>query len=464
MTMKARRSRIDGAKLRRLREEHALTIEQLAIETEKRARAEGKQGISAKTIGRLERGGFAQPYTLERVADALGEDPKELLGDGASEESLLSKHLCDFSDYIEDRTKDFIGRGYVLDAIDEFVANNDCGYFFVKGDPGIGKSAIAAHLVANRGFIHHFNIRAEGINSPELFMRNICAQLITEYNLDYQELPSDVVADNQFLVKLLKEAAEQCDADNKLMIVVDALDEVDMAALQPGANLLYLPPLLPSGVFFIATSRREPLQLRMECSHDKFDLEADLPENKKDIEAYLANQVSRGSIHAYIKKRRVSKKRFISAMKNKSQGNFMYLRYVLPEIVEGDYRDLEFDELPTGLQNYYEDHWRRMGMMAKPLPERKVKIIYILSEVHRPVSRELLAEFAKERAIQIQEVLDEWDQFLHKQVKDGTMRFSIYHNSFRDFLNRRDIIQAARIDIGDINDSISDAFFPEDDD
>ena len=123
----------------------------------------------------------------------------------------------------------------------------------------------------------------------------------------------------------------------------------------------------------------------------------------------------------------------------------MYLRYVLPEIGSGVYDDLEIGVLPKGLQGYYDDHWRRMGMLARPLPRMRIRIIYILAEVKQPVSRRLIARFATDHSLPVdelavQEVLDDWRQFLHVQRRDAS-RFSLYHASFRDFLHRKDVVQ-----------------------
>jgi hypothetical protein len=134
----------------------------------------------------------------------------------------------------------------------------------------------------------------------------------------------------------------------------------------------------------------------------------------------------------------------------------MYLRYVLPEIESGAYKDLDFDRLPVGLENYYEDHWHRMGMTASPLPKERIKVIYVLSEVRRPVSRALLSDFCKEDEITVQSILDVWIQFMHKQRVDKENRYSLYHNSFRDFLNRQDIVQAAGFTVEGINKLIGD--------
>jgi hypothetical protein len=119
----------------------------------------------------------------------------------------------------------------------------------------------------------------------------------------------------------------------------------------------------------------------------------------------------------------------------------MYLRYILREIEQGGYESA--DGLPQGLEAYYEDHWRRMGMTASPLPRPKLKIVYVLAELHEPISRALIAEFAQEDPLTVQDVLDQWREFLREEQVDQQTCFSIYHASFSDFLYRKDIVQAA---------------------
>jgi len=456
MAEKIRKSRIDGGKLRKYRENAALSLEQLAAETEKRAAIEGQQGISVKTIWRLENGSGAQPYTISRLADALGVEPKDLLKGDEFIEGSLAECLCNFDCFIEDRIRDFVGRGFVFDAIDEFVRGNDSGYFFVRGDPGIGKSSIAAQLVKEREYIHHFNIRAEGINKAGTFIENICAQLIIDYELDYHRLPVDVSADGRFLAKLLAEISRKINDNERVIIVVDALDEVDRTTANTGANLLYLPCNLPKGIFIVATMRRQPIGMRIECKQSGLDIDAESLQNLSDINEYLKHRSASEGIQSYIRKQKLDRKSFVGQMEKKSKGNFMYLRFVLPEIESGTYTNMDFEKLPVGLENYYEDHWRRMGMMASSPPKEKIKIVYVLSEVCEPVSRRYLSVLCEEDGITVQVVLDEWKQFLHKHQVDGEDRFSIYHSSFGDFLNRKDIVKAAEITIEGINGLIAD--------
>ena len=67
-----------------------------------------------------------------------------------------------------------------------------------------------------------------------------------------------------------------------------------------------------------------------------------------------------------------------------------------------------------------------------------------------------MSNIVKEDHIAVQEVLDDWWQFLHRQVTDGETHFSLYHTSFRDFLHRIDIVQATGLTIPEINAAIAD--------
>ena len=100
-------------------------------------------------------------------------------------------------------------------------------------------------------------------------------------------------------------------------------------------------------------------------------------------------------------------------------------------------------------------------MTAKPLPSVKIRIVYVLSEAHKPVSRALIARIASDAVlvvdeVAVQEVLDEWTQFLRKHPQRDRVLYSVYHNSFQDFLRRRDIVQAAGVTLKGIHGLIAD--------
>jgi len=66
----ARLIEVDGARLRRLRQERALSLRDLGRES----------GVAYDTISHLERGNReAQPRTVRRLAEVLGVEPHELM-------------------------------------------------------------------------------------------------------------------------------------------------------------------------------------------------------------------------------------------------------------------------------------------------------------------------------------------------------------------------------------------------
>jgi len=160
-------------------------------------------------------------------------------------------------------------------------------------------------------------------------------------------------------------------------------------------------------------------------------------------------------VGTWIARRGLTDKAFVETMLKNSGGNFMYLSYVLGDIEGGEYGAWGFGQLPVGLENYYENHWRQMGMATRSLSRTKIKIIYILSAVQKPVSRTLLADFAGEDELTVQEVLTECRPFLARTEAEGQKRYSLYHESFREFLHRSDVIEAAGMTWQGIHDLIS---------
>ena len=361
-----------------------------------------------------------------------------------------------FQSLIADKTEGFVGRKFVFDAIEEFLQPKSSGYFIIEADPGVGKSAILAEYVRRTGCIAYFNVRSQGITSASEFLKSVCTQLIERYNLPYpKELHPDNTRDGNFLARLLDEIVRANPA-LPLVIAVDALDEVDLKSQTEGANVLYLPASLPNGVYFIVTKRPTPVPLVVNKSRI-FDLMQYQAQSLEDVRTYIRQRISESpALQEWVSSRGLREEEFVTTLGEKSDRNFMYLRYVLPEIECGAYQDLnKIENLPQGLEQYYYQHWQHMGMTAKPLPRIKIKIVYVLAEALKPVSCEMISQFADEDELTVQEVLDEWEQFLREQKIDGQTRYSIYHASFQDFLHRKEIVQKAGVTIQGINAQIA---------
>lgn len=352
-------------------------------------------------------------------------------------------------------SKDFIGRSFAFEAIDRFMSEKTNGYFLIEGDPGAGKSSIIAQLTKRKNCIAHFNNRAIGVTSSQFFLESILWQLVARFSLPYQknDIHQRMSADGRFLIRLLQEASQSIKPDQNILIAVDALDEVENIH-QDAANILFLPTQLPEKIFFILSSRRKVVHLVTHAPLLFFDLSEHHTENERDIREFIAFKIDRSQkLKTFIKEKGLSQKTFTDHLTTKSDLNFMYVKSVLNDMENGWFFDVELRNLPQGLIKYYEDHWLRMGMFGEmnQKKHRMVKVIYVLAEVLYPVSRKEIAILTGEDDIFVQSVLDDWLQFLHIEIDNQEKCYSIYHNSFRDFLYRKDIVTAAGISISDIN-------------
>ncbi len=339
----------------------------------------------------------------------------------------------------------------MFNAIQTFIEQNPKGYFTIIGDPGMGKSAILAKYVQDSGCITHFNVQLQNLNRADQFLESLCKQLVECYQLPYDPLPSNATRDGEFLGQLLDEVAQRRNG-KPVVIAVDALDEVDPASYRD-ANILYLPPHLPDGVYFIMTKRRGvQVPLTTYAPEEFLSLLDYQVDSQRDVRVYIQNRVNSSSkLRQQINERQETIIVFTDKIVDKSENNFMYLRYVLLDIEKGRYKDLHLESFPKGLQGYYEFHWRRMGMTANPLPDAKIKIVYILGEVKQPVSRQQICDFSGEDTRIVQTVLNEWEQFLHELIKEEQKRYSVYHTSFRDFLHRQEILDKTGLTIPGIH-------------
>jgi len=360
-----------------------------------------------------------------------------------------------FQALIEDKTKDFVGRNYVFDAIVNFLTNQPNGYFIIEGDPGMGKSAILVEYLQRTGCVAHFNVQGQ-YETVEEFLKTVRTELISRYQLTPPPIPADAKQYGAFLNELLAEAAQKRNGE-RVVIAIDALDEVDSASQPTNGNILYLPRYLHEGIYFVMTRRRGvEIPFITDAPQQLFKLMDYQNQSRDDARTYIQNRVNGSQqLRQRIAERGEAQEDFIEKITEKSENNFMYLRYLLQDIEKGRYQDLSLERFPQGLQQYYKLHWRRMRMTDES-QQAKCKIVYILATVRQPVSHWLVSRYANEDELTVQEVLKDWEQFLLPQEIDQQTCYRVYHASFRDFLYRQDIVQTVGVTISGINTLIAD--------
>jgi hypothetical protein len=387
-------------------------------------------------------------------------NPAEILIDpNFKEMGEILPYPDQFKSLIEEKIRAFRGRKFVFAEFDKFLKTHQKGYFTVIGDAGMGKSAIAAKYVFDHQTICYFNVIAEGSNRPEQFLDSIRQQLGQRYHL------TDV--NNTDLSTLLNKISGKLATNEQLIIVVDALDEV---AQESGAeNILYLPKTLPDGIYFFLTRRPyEPNKKRLfteGLKQQELDLTAPeyLEFNRADVQEYIRLFINEDSEHKHnlnqwIQNRNISPEEFIQQVSVKSENNFMYLRYVLPGIAQGLYNDLSLQQLPAGLQEYYQIHWERMGMEKAP-NKLMVIILFILVEIGTAITCEMITEISEQDECDVADILDTWREYLKKREIQGEICYSIYHASFLEFLKGKRELQASRKIFAEVNQRIADYLY-----
>lgn len=371
-----------------------------------------------------------------------------------SRKLTLENSYIDFDSFIEERTQNFVGREKLNAKLKTFIKKNDSGYFILSGKPGMGKSAFFS-LLSKEEDIHHFiNHDNDGKNTERDVIENILYRIQKKYSLNVQEEFQNLL-NKRFLFKpVLKKISKSLSQTQKSIIIIDGVDELNkFDDLKKGSNLFTLPRILPKGVFVLLSIRsRKDLPLKA-MVEKHIELYPESKENHDDIIAYIKLFINKSGIQNFIKKNNFSNAGFIEELSKKSEGNFMYLHCVIPQIENGYYKNLDFKDIPKGLDLYYEDHWDRIkGKDNSTWFEYKLPIISMITLSNMSLSLEMIRDYARlPKTAMVVAVLEEWNQFFFKKYVGpeylNIILYKLYHSSFKDFLEKKAEIGAEKIDI-----------------
>ena len=249
--------------------------------------------------------------------------------------------------------------------------------------------------------------------------------------------PNDADKDGAFLNQVLLEASKTLENEENIVIAIDALDEVDLSDMPHRANVLYLPPTLPPGVFIIATTRRKyDLHLNV-TNFEVFDIEANSEANKRDARIYIEYRLDKEMMDRILEWN-ISVEQCVDTLLEKSETNFMYLRHVMPAVKKGQFKEGRLDELPKGLIAYYRSHWNQMRKInSEKFDQHYQPIICVLAAVEEAVTANQISNFTGIDSVIIQDVIREWFEFLsHEFSENREPIYRLYHTAFKEFLQQ----------------------------
>ncbi|WP_238012019.1 hypothetical protein KZZ52_52520 [Dactylosporangium sp. AC04546] len=322
----------------------------------------------------------------------------------------------------------FVGRAWVIERIDAFLARRQCGYVWIEAAAGMGKTALAAHLVDRRGWLSHFVRRGEPSTRSRTALRNLAAQVIDTAGLRDELAPNGMpgwVQESEGFANLLALAAPRTGVEGPLVLVVDGLDEADRTA---GGLPLGLPGRLPPGMFVVGTYRTGSPPGRADCPTTVITIDAADPGNVADVAEFLHRAAADEGVAG------ADRDRFVAQLAHLCGGVWVYLRYVLAEIHHGMRAVDKLDSLPRDLWEYYTDNlraWREHPDWATV----GAPVLAALGAAGEPVTAATLARWAGADVGAVRGWCDAvLRPFLSVVDGDAPTRYGIYHASLRELL------------------------------
>jgi hypothetical protein len=414
---------------------------------------------------------------------------------------LNVKAGIDLTEYLNERTQYFTGREWVFQAVQNWLADSDGSrYFLLTGEPGNGKTAIAQRLTqfsrsqeslhpdllpSFLNAIHTCSARDSTSVDPRNFCKSVALQLaqIQDYaialaNIDTKHVNiqatqnlgtvtdstvQNVVINNldvsgvmtaqeafNLLVLNPLQYIYQNGFNQPITILVDALDEALTHEGKPTlVDLLSKLENLPAQIRFILTSRKEA---RIE---NKF-----LDTEELYLSASEFNQLNQHDVREYIEKRFVQdepisvlvadlkpqqRKEFIEQIAEKSEGNFLYVSFLLNAIAKGQRSLYDLKGLPEGLDGlYYQSLERVVELGEYDWRKTYAPFMGILSVARTSLTLSQLQAFTKQSESRVWDCLTDLRQFLEevepttKQEDEGN-QYRLYHQSVVDFLRKRSL-------------------------
>ena len=392
---------------------------------------------------------------FERLVLAIEENQLDFGGGQARLQRLLRP--LDFGRQMERHIASFTGRLWLLADVDAWLASpTGSRVLWLRGGPGIGKSAIATHLCHRRGEViaHHFCVHGDCDKaSPTRAILSIAFQMATHLPEYYRRLQAlsleEEVAKNPatlFDRLVLQPLARDFPApDGPRLVIIDALDEatrVDSGNRMQNAIAQLVHKQwqdVPSWLRLFITSRPEA-ELLAELSHlDPLILDARRPENLDDIRAFLATELSkRGKPHD---------EHTLAAIIEHSEGVFLYATELLKEIDAGRETLARLHELPHGMNGHYRAFFGRQ-MPDLGVYHREIRpILECISAACEPLSLRLLQQVTGVESYDLARRLDLVGSLF--PIRDRGMDSATvapFHKSVRDWLVTR-----AQADVYTIN-------------
>ena len=376
------------------------------------------------------------PKVRSRSYPARRGDPKRML------------EPLDFKPFLAEKFKDFIGREWLFQEIDEWRLKGTPPALLIVGEPGMGKSAIVAALIhrnLDRVLAYHCcRTDTPATLEPASFVRSLASMFAARLEEYAAMLERSTIIDwlrrsdtdpvSAFEAAILEPLHQirQPEKD-RYYLLIDALDEALTRAHQPTIVDVLSTRLdrFPSWLGLIATTRDDRnvlCPLGRLCARI---ISARDPRNQDDVGRFIRRRLSEQPFREKAKANRKTLTSLEDDLLRSSEGNFLFVRTALDAIESGQLTFDHIKNLPPGLSSLYEIFFRRLFPdLAKDFgPSRKV--LETVAAAREPLTRE---QIAAATGLDSEEELPLILSRLASFVPPSEGRYALFHKFLFDWL------------------------------
>ncbi|MEO3748602.1 ATP-binding protein [Plantactinospora sp. B5E13] len=327
-----------------------------------------------------------------------------------------------FDHLLEYHNEKFAGRNGEVRTILDYIDRHDCGYLFVDGLSGYGKTSLLAVLVRQQpGFLYHFISQryktAGGAFDPTQLndlLSNLCEQLEP-----HRAAPRGGRA---LTTRFLEVVA--ADRGRPTVLVLDAIDEVDR---HPSFLFGLLPKRLPKNLFILLSARSQGNRSYLSevgLAPDDIGLRVTLSGLDADAVRDLLLHYA-GTAGAALGERAG----FVDNLWEVSAGDPFYLRFLVEDVEHGRLTPENIRRTPSGLSPYLDEQFAQLHRSADSDLHSDVLGLILVADgpLHRS---DLLRMVDGLTGGKLDQVVRDVQRFL---LRTGEEEYTFCHNRFKEY-------------------------------
>ena len=376
---------------------------------------------------------------FERLIEALEQDRIDFEGVHARLKQRLQPLEFD-ADIIRHLTR-FTGRQWVFDQIDEWLEDaHQPRVFWITGNPGVGKTAIAVWLFTHYREVAAFHLCQHGHkdkSNPRKTILSIAYQLSSQLP-DYQErlngLNLEEIVTQENAKTLFDNLIVQPLSSNfphpgrTIIILIDALDEATEGDKNEIASFIASEfDNTPEWIRLIITSRPEPEVTYILQALTPYILNASSPENEKDLRAFLRRELvpfaDGKDVPSFV----------IDTIISNSEGIFLYVEWIRRELEQGRLSLDRLDEFPQGLGGIYTQFFKRQFPDSNIFKSKYRPVLEIMAAACEPLELDYISSIFNWLDYEQGEIMDAFGSLFPISAN----RIHPFHKSVLDWLTDR---------------------------